>query len=268
MDDTFQIYVNRVMGMTVPETFSSKLQNIQSSPKFRLGESGTAPLAVPFPGLTIITPSPHEDSQNAEFYSRLQAYQQSLVEALGSSLLAPVPPESFHITLADLIWDGAYRHATEQPEFEEKLRDRIGEIFQEYQPRVQSGHPLRWQVAGLLIMARAIGVSLVPKDEYSYEQITQLRRAIYQNSGLIALGIEQQYHLTAHVTLGYFCDLPSDLEREETNPRLMQLTQTLTQLNDQLIETSLEFTVTRAEFRKFDDMNAYYRQPTWPVLEF
>jgi len=45
----------------------------------------------------------------------------------------PVPPASFHLTLADLIWDNAYHYANENSEFEVHLRYAIAQIFQQYQ---------------------------------------------------------------------------------------------------------------------------------------
>jgi len=65
-------------------------------------------------------------------------------------------------------------------------------------------------------------------------------------SGLTGLGIEQHYHFTAHITLGYFGDLSPNLDRD-------RLASTIFELNQQWLETP-QFWVHRAELRKFDDM--------------
>ncbi len=90
-----------------------------------------------------------------------------------------------------------------------------------------------------------------------------LRRMIYQNPDLIALGIEQQYNFTAHITLGYFGEAAAAADRD-------RLSESLIHLNQQWIgaENLHEIWVHRAELRKFDDMTRYYRQPDWAVLEF
>jgi len=62
-----------------------------------------------------------------------------------------------------------------------------------------------------MVMTRSVGVCLAPTDENSYKQILEFRRSIYQNPDLIALGIEQQYHFTAHITLAYFGDTGPNL---------------------------------------------------------
>lgn len=269
MDDTYQIYVNRVVRMALPETFKSRLQNVQASPKFRVNPTAGTPEALPFPGFTIINPPAGNDTDNSAFYTQLQTYQEQLLQRLGTPLFALVPPGSFHVTLADLIWQDAYLHAAKDPDFESKLSQAIAQIFEQQQASTQGQHEMRWQMVGLLIMARAIGVCLAPKDEASYQTLINLRRAIYQDQSLMALGIEQQYHLTAHVTLGYFCDVPPGLESGEAEGLIEEWEQKLTQLSDQwLLETSPELVIKQAELRKFDDMTRYYRQPDWPILRF
>ncbi|HAG80692.1 MAG TPA: DUF1868 domain-containing protein [Cyanobacteria bacterium UBA11162] len=262
MDDTYQTYLNRVARLTLPATYQSQLQYIQESPKFQLLPDGSRQ-AVNFPGYTVVTPPWGEESENSGFYTTLQEIQQQLLHQLDTGLMIPLPPDSFHLTLADLIWESAYRDAAqENPEFERQLQERIGESFQKYQQSFINGNPVCWQLLGLMVMPRAMGVCLAPKDEYSYQRMLEFRRCIYQNPGLIGLGIEQQYHFTAHVTVGYFGEIPSSLERD----RIITI---LSQFNEQLLmkeETS--FWVRRGELRKFDNMMRYYREPNWPVLEF
>ena len=262
MDDNYQTYLNRVARMTLPETYSSQVQHIQQSPKFQKRPEGGRQ-AVPFPGYTVITPPAQEEkSQNLAFYKNLNVCQQQLNQLpLESGLIVPLPPASFHVTLADLIWDSAYRYANENSEFEVQLRYAIAQIFGQCQQSTTQTNPIRWQMLGLTVMPRAVGVCLVPKDETSYEQILKFRRAIYQNPSLTALGIEQHYHFTAHITLGYFGDISPNLDRD-------RFASTLSELNQQWLENLPELWIHRAELRKFDDMTHFYREPEWPVVEF
>jgi hypothetical protein len=260
LDDTYQTYINRVARMTLPDAHVTQLQHIQESPKFdRLPDGGYQ--AAAFPGYTIVTPPCQDDPLNAEFYREIQACQEQLIEQLAPLVLIPLPPESFHFTLADLIWGDAYDAARQNPDFEKKLRDCLTETFQKASATVSSSSPIRWQLFGLYVMPRAIGIGLVPKDEQSYDRIIQLRRSIYQNADLIGLSIEQQYHLTAHITIGYFGEIPADLNRD----RLVEI---LSDFNHKWIDSSQEMRVHRAELRKFDNMTRYYRNPDWATLEF
>ncbi|QLE59096.1 DUF1868 domain-containing protein [Nostoc sp. TCL26-01] len=248
--------------MTLPEAYKSQVQHIQESYKFQ--PSSGIRQAAPFPGYSLITPSGAEDTDNSGFYAMLQAYQQELLGlAIANDLIVPVPAASFHLTLADLIWDSAYRDACDKnPEFEQQLRTCIAEILQQYQQSLTSASkPISWQMLGLVVMPRAVGVCLVPKDEHSYEQIIKFRRTIYQNSKLIALGIEQHYHLTAHITLGYFGEIAPDLDRSS-------LSNVLSEFNQKWLSEIPEFLIHRVELRKFDDMTRYYRELDWPSLAF
>lgn len=262
MDDNYQTYLNRVARLTLPETYNSQVQHIQQSPKFQPHPEGGMKLT-PFPGYTVITPIAEQDSENSDFYTKLNVCQQQLLQLpLESELLIALPPASFHLTLADLIWDSAYLYAKENSDlFEEQLRSALTQIFQQYQTSLLQTNQIRWQILGLYILPRAISVCLVPKDENSYEQILQFRRTIYQNPGLTALGIEQHYHFTAHITLGYFGDISPNLDRD-------RFASSLSRLNEQWLENSPELWIHRAELQKFDDMTHYWREPDWAVLDF
>ena len=88
------------------------------------------------------------------------------------------------------------------------------------------------------------------------------RRMIYQNPNLIALGIEQQYNFTAHITLGYFGAAAATIDRDH-------LAQQLIQLNEWWLEhAAQDIEVYQAELRKFEDMTHYYREPDWPTVQF
>lgn len=262
MDESLQTYLNRVARLTLPDTYESKIQHIQESPKFQHQESDQR-RAVPFPGYTIITPPWAEDAENSLLYSNLKASQEQLVQQLGADVFIPVPPDSFHLTLADLIWANAYRDAVAgNPQFEEQLRQAIAQSFAQSKGYLSKNQALRWQVVGMTIMPRALAVCFVPENENTYEQVLQFRRSIYQNPALIALGIEQQYHFTAHITLGYFGNVSS---KPEVGDRL---TAALNELNKQWQDTPQGIWIKRAELRKFDDMTQYYRQPDFPVFEF
>ncbi len=261
MDDTYQVYVNRVARMTLPEAYQTQVQYIQPSPKYAPDAAGVIQPAA-FPGYTVITPPWRDDPENNAFYERLASYQAQVLQQLPPDLLIPLPAWSFHFTLADLIWASAYRHAIEDPEFELSLHQRVAESFQKSLPAVQSDQPIRWQIMGLFFRTRALGVCLVPKDEASYNRVIELRRTIYQNSNLIGLGIEQQYDFTAHITLGYFGEPAAEIDRDK-------LAETLIKLNEWWLETSEQtIQVQQAQLRKFEDMTRYHRESDWPSLRF
>jgi hypothetical protein len=260
VDESYHTYLNRVANMTRPATYESQVKNLQESPKFKLGADGTRQ-PVSFPGYSAITPPGAEDADNSAVFEELAACQQQLIEKLEPGLLVLVDPASFHFTLADLIWDSAYRTAIDtNPDFESKLIDRIADSFKIYQDSIVETTPIRWQIMGLTVRPRAIEVSLVPKDESSYDRIIAFRRAIYQSSSLISLGIEQQYYFTAHTTLAYFANVHQEIDRD-------RLSDTLQAYNMQWLDHPQEIILAQGQLRKFTDMYTYAREPNFPLVQ-
>ncbi len=258
MDENYQIYLNRILRHTLPETYQAQVQHIQSSPKFHRDAEGWQPTR--FPGYTIITPPGPADAKNASLYAALKEFQQQVSQTLDHDCFIPIPATSFHLTLADVIWADAYEHAQQTADFEQKLKAQVGHSFQQCEPFL-IGEPIRFQVVGLMVMTRAIAMALAATDEVGYYNILNLRRSLYQNPGLIEIGVEQQYHFTPHITLGYFGDL-NQINQEQLSQQLDALNQTWLKSDQQ------EFWVHQAELSQFSDMTHYERKADWPVLKF
>jgi hypothetical protein len=256
VDDNYHSYLNRVAKLTMPATYTSQVNNLQESPKFKLQSHQRVPES--FPGYSVITPPAAADVANQAFYQNLQDCQQQLAKSLEPDLIALVAPESLHLTIADLIWDQSYTAAVNaDADFEVKLRQQITESFKSYQD--SSPTPVRWQIMGLMLRPRAIAISLVPCDENSYDRVTAFRRTIYQNPGLMALSIEQQYYFTAHITIAYFGNVAQTFDR----PNFSHLLQ---DINLQWIDKPQEMSISPVELRHFSDMTSYHREADWPVV--
>ncbi|MEL4895548.1 DUF1868 domain-containing protein [Crocosphaera sp. Alani8] len=255
MDETYQNYVNRVASLTLPGTYQNQLKNIQKSPKFQQKQP------VSFPGYTVLTPPYQDDPTNESFYHQLTLVQQQLMEKIEPNLLIPLPPESFHLTLADLIWEDNYHKAIEEDQdFDNKLKKAIHDSFNTYQKLNLEESKSQWQILGLLVFPRALVVGLVPCNELSYDKVFQLRRTIYQNQELISLGIEQQYYLTAHITLGYFDEITDSLDKSSLESVILSF-------NDQWIEKEPQIlTVEQGELRKFENMMQFISDESNPKL--
>jgi hypothetical protein len=258
LDENYQIYLNRILRHTLPETYKAQVQHIQSSPKFCRDGQDWQP--ADFPGYTIITPPGPADGKNADLYAVLKKFQQQLGQALGQDCFIPIPAASFHLTLADIIWADAYEHSRQVGGFDAKLQERVAQSFLQCDPFL-IGEPIRFQVVGLMVMTRAISMALAATDEAGYYNILNLRRSLYQNPGLIEIGIEQQYYFTPHITLGYFGDL-NQVDRAELSQQLDTLNQTWLDTSQQ------EFWVHQAELRRFSNMATYEREADWPILKF
>lgn len=254
MDGNYQEYINRVVQMTSPANYEQQLDNIQSSPKFNQGNP------VEFPGFSLITPPSAEDNINHNFYQFLEKAQTQLKQLLGENLFIVLPPQTFHITIADLIWEKSYLNAVKaNSQFDDLLIKQISNIFQQYNNIITINNPLELEVLGLSIFPRAIAVCLAP-TEASYEPIIKLRQLIYQDEQIIKLGIEQQYEFAAHVTLGYFGKVDENLNTEQVKSVLINI-------SDQWLEEVPPLCqIKNIELRKFNDMVTYIRQPNWATI--
>lgn len=255
MDDSYQDYVNRVAPQTLVSAYENQLTNAQASPKFQQRQ------VVPFAGFSLVTPTAADDPTNGEFYRQLTTVQQEVVRILDPCFI-PLPTPSLHLTVADLIWDGHYEDLRRQnPDFEQLLCNHIQHSFADY--RIQQGEfpACQWQVLGLFVLPRSLGVALVPRREADYVPLFDLRRMVYQDSDLIALGIEQQYRYTAHITLGYFD------AAIETLPDVAGVSHQLAAINDQWLGADpLTLEVITVQLRHFTDMAHFIYAPHYPSL--
>ncbi len=262
MNDSFQGYVNHAVGLTRPEYYQQQLQNIQRSPKYKDAAGAWQP--VPFPGYTIIAPPGSDDPINQAFYQALRAAQQQLAEVLPDRFFIALPESSLHLTLADLLWADAFLAAQALPDFDANIQREIAGVFERDRSQPDESKkpgPLRFQALGYMVMPRALSICLVPETEATFRRLMNLRRSIYQTEALLGLGVEQHYNMTLHITLGYFGEIPADLDIQALGDRLLQL-------NPSAIVPLPEFLVERAELRRFDNMETYRREPDWPVLAF
>jgi hypothetical protein len=260
LNETYQDHINRVARLSLPTSYNSQLQNIHKSPKFEGGKQTY------FPGYSVTTPPMEDDSVNQNFYSNLKSWQEKLSQKLDKNFFVPIPPESFHLTIADLIWSSSFTQAVEEnPNFEQQLRESIEQSLNDYKKSPHRQNYPVWRSVGLIIKPRAIVISFIPKEEESYQQILNLRRCIYQNPNLIRLGIEQQYDLTAHITVGYFGDLAND----RNYCQQQQFDRILAEFSEQWLQYEPNaLAIERVELRKFDDMMRYYREDDWAVVNW
>ena len=251
MNISYQGYVNKVIQTTLTTNYQQQLKFIQSSPKFSQGK------AMPFPGYTIMTPPQKEDIYNDGIYQSLIELQNQLHTQLEPDFFVPLPPETFHVTVADLIWNKEYLNAVKEKEhFEQSLITQIDHIFTESAKEIEQITNLDLEVIGISIFPRAITVCFIPTEE-SYEPLMKIRQLIYQNEQIINLGIEQHYDFIGHVTLGYLQQVSEDLDRNKVGS-------IITEINNQWIANDLPmFNIKQWELRKFEDMVTYIRQPEW-----
>ena len=219
----------------------------------------------PFPGFTLMTPPGAQDPLQSELYQRLTGLQRALARSLGEGRLSLLPPESFHLTVADLFAAEAAQAAGRQlsaPGAPEEPRSpgelfpgemllgrRLLSWFQREIPALSSPLPWRWEVAGLALFEHALVLLFRPSRERDYQQLTELRETIYGSPELAALGLRAPRPLMAHITLAYYQSLPPLEERLSSWVGKISATQ-------QRLQGSL-FQLERARLCRFSSMEDY-----------
>lgn len=257
MDDSYQVYVNRVASLTLRHNQASQLTNIHTSQKFNHGQPTT------FRGCTIMTLPGEEDSQNQEFYQILSSYQQELLQHLAPGVLVPLPQDSFHCTVADLIWEENYEDAIAQnPDFDLQLAQSVGSSFTNYQQEHGHHRTVKFELIGLSFFPRSLVACLVPASEEDYQRVIDLRRHIYQNENVLALGIERQRNnFTAHITLGYFGEEASNIDSDNFLDAIAKINER------QADEQHPCFNLEKIELRKFENMVSFNSLDQGPIVK-
>lgn len=124
---------------------------------------------------------------------KLKALQQRLHEAVGEMLSEPLAPETFHMTLHDLVnadrWTEELAAQVERTEEEAKGMIRQWRRFPNLKMRGT------WMFN---MVSTSIVLGLEPADEESYHQLDWMYGQLEE---IVPLG----YALTPHITLAYFC---------------------------------------------------------------
>lgn len=221
--------------------------------------------ALDHPGYTVITPTFEDETnpKNTATYVRLCDVQRALLDKMGSSKLAPAPNSAFHLTVADLIADLPFRRRVRSDVREARFRGCVKDILEKFQDSWPGALPT-FEVAGLSLFEAGFVVALVRAHADSapgYIRLMSFRDHIYGGALKTDYSVDRIFPFTGHVTVAYIEDVLVRAERD-------QLAEVLLDLNGTLKDTSLPLVVEVAELRKFDGMQRFYRDPSWPVYRF
>ncbi len=120
---------------------------------------------------------------------------------------APVPPETFHLTVADLIWGDKYAALIQSQGCEmqnTQIFQRVNAIFQGLEIRSLTQHATIVGVGGF----PGAVVAFVNFEEAVYNRIMTLRDKIYTDLILAQYGVFRERPFLGHITLGYIEGVP------------------------------------------------------------
>jgi hypothetical protein len=185
----------------------------------------------PHAGLTVLAePSPIRERPVRR---KLETIQRGLLQVPG---FVPVPPDSFHLTLANLISGPDYEEAG--PACIAEIRQALAGVFEGR--RFGDDRPVIGRLRGAVTLSGCVVVA-VDFSEADYGQIVELRQAIY--AALEGTMPAREHPFFGHVTLGYLAS-PAREELEAALPLYRDL-------------DGWTFTVRGAGLYTFHDMTAF-----------
>lgn len=211
-----------------------------------------------------------EDKTNLEAYNILINVRKQLFhDTRYSKKCVPVPDDTLHMTLADLISQQAYVLNVKESKRERELIDEVKNIFDDFTSNNQHDIP-QMKLKGLSLVPQS-PVCLVaivdPRTPKDCTTLMELRRFIHDRSPiLIDMGVKRQFPYVFHITLAY---IEGFLSKDDRN----QLKDKILELNKSIFHNSkvIPFNILSAELRKFDDVSRFDRDPDdtlWPVVNF
>jgi 2'-5' RNA ligase len=152
--------------------------------------------------------------------SKLEAIQRTLRDNVFG--FAPVPSETFHMTIANLVSGNIYEAISETPNLEPTFRRTIETILDDILTP-QEEIPLTSHIIGIGSFPGVVVALVDFKRENHYSRIEILRNHIYKNPFLTSSGVRHDRPFLGHITLGYLEAVPpTGLDNVVSNIRLQE----------------------------------------------
>jgi 2'-5' RNA ligase len=156
----------------------------------------------PYPGYTVIAkPFPIDQANQQE----LERVQKSLFKSVSG--FVPSPPDSFHLTVAELLSGQTFTALMKQPEWDAAFAGRVNDLLDRRAVQ-DSDMTIRGIIAGIGAFPGVV-VAIVDFDsEIEYGRIIELRNTIYGDRALMSSSVKRSYPFLGHITLGYLESAP------------------------------------------------------------
>ena len=162
---------------------------------------------------------------------------------------APVPPETFHLTVADLIWGDKYTALIQSQGGEiqnTQMFQRVDDILKGVDGRLLTQNATIVGVGGF----PGAVVAFVNVDDAAYRSIITFRDKIYSDLILAQYGVFRERPFLGHITLGYIEGVPPQGLDDALNDIRFTTDFTLPQWTFELSDVGIY---------RFSNMSEYYQ---------
>lgn len=250
---SYETYELRQRHEVTLDQLVARSHELKPGTRFSKTESGQWK-PTPYPGFAMQAMM-LEKGPNANTYQKLTEIRDQLVCGY-ESILAPLPSESFHQTIANTFSS-------------QRLDDNItskglllafpnlvaGAVKDLFPPEDEDA--ICMQLIGLSMFRTAIGVLGVFENKRHFERILDFRNGFYGHRKLVELGVERTRPFIGHVTLAY-------VESEVSEQQGEALANHVFSLNKSKFQTPLPFLIRKVQFCDYDNLAGYHYRCDYP----
>lgn len=212
---------------------------------------------VPYPGFAMqamLQSSANRDSLCLE----LQDIQHRIVSSVErAGALYPLPPSSFHQTVANTFSDDRLRIHLVDKGLENDFPKRIERALASWRAPEPSGPPPAMRLIGVSLFRTAVGLLGVFEKREHFERIIRFRNFFYGAPELVEVGLRRTRPFIGHVTLAY-------LESDLTVPEKQQLIDAICSVNERIRARSLFMEMPSAALHRYDDLSRFIPHLSYP----
>lgn len=190
----------------------------------------------------------------------LQELQQRvtrLVERPGA--LYPLPPASFHQTVANTFSGERRQHCLLDTGLDESFPALIGGHLSDWKA-TEKESPVVMRLIGIGLFRTALGLLGIFEDPTHFRRVTAFRDRVYGDRELSAIGLKRTRPFIGHVTLAYLEDHLDGREK-------LSLVEGIDLINQSLRQRRLYFEMPKAELRRYDNLSDFQAVSGYPSFK-
>ena len=195
----------------------------------------------PYPGCTVLaTPYPV-----TSLVTQFSSLRRCLSNVQG---FTPVPPNTYHMTVADLLSDNRYSTASGNKPMMDAFFQTVKEIIARHRCRTFDA-----QIVGIGAFPGVVVAFVDFTSEEDYSWIVRLRDAIFADPTVKNEGVERRFPFVGHLTLGYV----ESLVTNGFNADMNETRRAVNEMRQATPPVPMSFTIAGAALYSFPDMSRY-----------
>ncbi len=250
-------YNKHVESFIDPYVLQKNILDIQKSNKFKYYNNEW--IRNTYEGYAVLS-MVNNNPGNRIFLNQIIDLKNQLSEGLENDTFYMLPEESYHQTMANTLSDVRYYRNIRDKNLDVQYPGIVQDAFNDIE-KYNSGQPLTMNMIGFSIFGTCVALIGNFRNLEDYERITSFREQFYNNQTLNELDIRWTRPFIGHITISYICDL-LDYQKKE------KLLKTVNSLNKIIPSMNLEFKISQAELRKYQNLAEFKSPGFLPTFYF